>query len=155
MLEVARKRFTVQEFDRMGETGVLAEGDRVELIDGEIVQMNPIGTRHVACVARCDRLLARGAGDAAIVFVQSPIQLGAYSEPQPDLAVVQPRLDFYESARPTASDVLLLVEVADTTLGYDRGTKVPLYARAGVPEVWVVDLGGAQVYVYREPTPDG
>ncbi len=156
MLEVVRKRFSAQEFERMAEAGVLAEDDRVELIEGEIVRMNPIGVRHQACVEMLVELFAplvvRG---AARLAVQNSVALGSHNEPYPDIALLRLRPDRYGSARPTATDILLVVEVADTTLGYDLGVKVPLYAGAGVVEVWVVNLGGEQLLLHRDPSPEG
>jgi len=150
-VEALRRRFTVDEYHRMGEAGIFTEGDRVELVDGEILGMTPIGSLHAACVDRLNRLLVLSAGEQASVRVQSPISLGPDSEPQPDLTLLRPRHDFYASAHPRPGDVLLVVEVADTTLAFDRAVKVPLYARTGIPEVWVVDLPGEAVEVYRRP----
>jgi len=154
-VQLSRRLFTVAEYHRMGEAGILAEDDRVELIEGEIVEMTPIGSRHAACVDRLNRLFSRHAGEGVIVRVQSPIRLGEHSEPQPDLALLHSRPDFYAGAHPGPQDVLLVVEVAETPAAYDRAVKVPLYARSGVPEVWLVDLAGARVEVYRRPAPQG
>jgi Uma2 family endonuclease len=150
--EITRRRFTVHDYHRMGEAGILHEDDRVELIEGEIVEMAAIGTRHFTCVNGLTRLLVRGVGDAAIVSVQNPVRLDEHSEPQPDLAVLQTR-DYRESL-PRPEDVLLLIEVSDTTLSYDRNVKLPLYARAGIPEVWIVDLAGETVEHYTGPSGD-
>jgi Uma2 family endonuclease len=150
--EITRRRFTVHDYHRMGEAGILHEDDRVELIEGEIVEMAAIGTRHFTCVNGLTRLLVRGVGDAAIVSVQNPVRLDEHSEPQPDLAVLQTR-DYRESL-PRPEDVLLLIEVSDTTLSYDRNVKLPLYARAGIPEVWIVDLAGETVERYTGPSGD-
>jgi Uma2 family endonuclease len=139
-MEVKRRRFTVHDYHRMGEAGILHEDDRVELIEGELVEMTAIGTRHFSCVNRLNRLLVMHVGDDAIVSVQNPVRLNEYNEPQPDLTVIRPR-DYLESL-PKPEDVLLLIEVSDTTLAYDRGVKLPLYARAGIREVWIVDLLG-------------
>ncbi len=148
-VEILRRRFTVVEYHRMGEAGILREDDRVELIDGEIVQMTPIGSRHAACVKRLNQLFARAVGDQAVVSVQDPIAIPPESEPQPDLALLRPRADFYASGHPGPADVLLVVEVADTSAPFDRGVKIPLYARAGIPEVWLVDLITDTVEVHR------
>jgi hypothetical protein len=150
-----RRRFTVDEYHRMAEAGILAEDDRVELIEGEIVEMSPIGSRHAACVKRMTSLFYRQVGQKAIVSVQDSIRLTGHSEPQPDLALLKPRPDFYAKAHPGPEDVLLVVEVAETSPDYDRTVKVPLYARSGVPEVWLVDLAGEGVEVYRQPSPQG
>jgi Uma2 family endonuclease len=152
---VARRRFTVDEYHRMGEAGILREDDRVELIDGEVVQMTPIGSRHAGCVKRINHLLTTRLRERAVVAVQDPVLLGRHSEPQPDVMVLRPRPDFYSDSHPSASDVWLLIEVSDTTAQFDRTVKVPLYARAGIVEVWLVDLEADSVEVYRRPAPDG
>ncbi len=133
--QVARRMFTTDEFHRMAAAGILSEDDRVELIDGEIVQMSPIGSPHASCVDRLTALFVRRFGRRAIIRVRNPIVLSRHSEPQPDLAVLKLRTDFYAEKHPGPSDVLLVVEVADTSADYDRLTKVALYARAGIPEV--------------------
>ncbi len=139
----------------MAAAGVLSDDDRVELIDGEIVDMTPIGSRHMACVDRLNRLLTAACGDRAIVRVQGPIRLGPRSEPQPDVTLLRPRPDFYAEGHPGPDSVLVLVEVADTSLDLDRSVKLPLYARAGIREVWLVDLAASRVVVHRTPGPDG
>ncbi len=144
-----RHRITVDEYYRMAEVGLLARDARVELIEGEIIDMAPIGIAHGSVVDRLARLLMRAVGDQAIVRVQGVVSLSRSSEPQPDLTLLKPRNDFYASRHPTASDTLLIIEVSDTTLRYDREIKVPLYARHGVPEVWIVDLGNGQLHFYR------
>jgi len=154
-VRLLRRRFTVDEYHRMAQAGILAEDDRVELIDGEIVEMPAIGSRHAACVDRLTRVFSLRVGDHAVVRVQNPIWLGSRSEPQPDLALLRPRADFYASAHPAAADVLLVIEVADVSLEYDRSVKVPLYAAAGIAEAWIVDLAGGVVEVYRRPGPRG
>ncbi len=135
----------------MAEVGILSEDDRVELIQGEIVRMSPIGSRHAACVGRLNRLLQRLVGLDAIVRVQDPISLDGYSEPEPDVALVKPRDDFYSREHPGPGDVLLLIEVADTSVERDLEVKLPLYARAGIPEAWLVDLPAETVEVYSRP----
>jgi Uma2 family endonuclease len=149
-VSVARRVFTVSEYERMGEAGILGEEDRVELIEGVIITMSPIGGRHAACVRRLNRLLERAVGETAIVSVQNPIRLNEYSEPQPDLALLRPRADFYLK-HPTPDAVLLIIKVAETSLAYDRDAKIPLYARAGIPEAWLVDLAGETVWQYSHP----
>src|SRR6266571_3346407 len=151
VMPLAHRRFTVDEYHRMAETGILAEDDRVELLDGEIVEMSPIGPRHAATVMRLDHLFNRLVGDRAFVSPQNPVRLDRYSEPEPDIAPVRPRADFYAAEHPSPRDTLLIVEVADTSLKYDRHTKLPSYARAAVPEVWLVDLTADRVERYREP----
>lgn len=138
----------------MGRAGILTEADRVELIEGDIVQMSPIGSRHAACVKRLVKLLHAACGDRAIVQVQDPVQMGDDSEPEPDVALLAPREDFYAAAHPTAGDAALLIEVADTTLEFDSDDKLRLYARSGVTEYWIVDLDGGRVLVHRSPSGD-
>jgi Uma2 family endonuclease len=152
---VLRRRFTVDEYHRMGEAGVLHEDDRVELLDGEVVLMSPIGGPHTACVKRFTQLLVLRAHGQAIVSIQDPVELDELSEPQPDLALLRPRDDFYESAHPRPDDVLLAIEVGDSSVRFDREIKAPLYARAGVREVWLVDLPASEVSVCRRPGAEG
>jgi Uma2 family endonuclease len=148
-----RYRFTVAEYELMGQAGILTEDDRVELIEGEIIIMSPIGPRHALCVAFLTRHLVRNAPDDTLLFVQSPVRLPNNSEPQPDLAVV--RHGGYRHALPTANDVLLVIEVSDTTLAYDRDVKFPLYAAAGIPEAWLVDLAAGRIERHTEPGTTG
>ncbi|WP_206051120.1 Uma2 family endonuclease [Nocardioides speluncae] len=150
-IELPRRRFTVAEYEAMARTGVLREDDRVELLDGEIVVMTPIGPPHAGVVKRLNRLLVTALGEAAIVGVQDPLRLSAHSEPEPDLVVARPRSDDYTAGHPGPDDALLVIEVADSSLAVDRGVKVPLYAAAGITEVWLVDLAGAAVHVHRAP----
>jgi Uma2 family endonuclease len=147
----ARRLFTTDEYHRMAETGILSEDDRVELLDGEIVRMSPIGSRHAACVDRLAELFTRRLPSRAIVRIQSPILLGRRSEPQPDLALLKRRADYYAERHPQSADVLLVIEVVDSSREVDRGRKLPLYARSGIPEVWVIDLKRDEVEVYRRP----
>jgi Uma2 family endonuclease len=131
--------------------GILAEDDPVELLEGEVVRRMPTGSSHAGTVKRMNRLLSRLVGEAAIVSVQDPLALGEFSEPEPDLMLLRPRPDFYAHAHPTTEDVLLVVEVADTSLATDLEVKVPLYAGHGVREVWLVDLEHRRVLAYRDP----
>lgn len=153
-VQIAKHWFTVAEYDRMGETGILTEDDRVELVEGEIIEMSPIGERHAARVDALAELFHEQLQRRAIVRVQNPIQLGSFSEPQPDVVLLKRRDDFYRRAHPTADDVLLVVEVSDTTIEYDRQIKVPLYARAGIAEVWIVNLVDEQIEIYARPAND-
>jgi len=150
-VEIARRRFTVDEYHRMGEAGILREDDRVELIDGEIVEMTPIGSRDAAAVTRLNQSFVRALGEKAMVSVRNPLPVPPRSEPQPDVMLLRPRPDFYSRAHPGPQDVWLVVEVADTQLTFDRAVKVPLYAGARIQEVWVVNLPGQSVEVYRHP----
>ena len=154
-VQLLRRCFTVKEYHKMAQAGILSEDDRVELIEGEIVEMMPIGSGHAACVNRLNQLLSERVGNLAIVSVQNPIYLGERSEPQPDLALLKPEPGFYATAHPGPEDVLLVVEVAETSPDYDREVEVLLYARAGVPEVWLVDLQGDKIETYRKPSSQG
>lgn len=146
-----RHRWTVAEYHRMAEVGLLTEDSRVELIDGEIIEMAPIGSEHAGHHNHLVGLLAYRLHGKAVVAGQNPLVLGGYEEPQPDIAVLRWRDDYYRGAHPHAEDVLLIIEIADTTLRYDRDVKVPLYARNGIPEVWLLDVQNRQLETYREP----
>ena len=148
---VTRRLFTVDEYYRMAKAGILRPDERVELIEGEIMAMAPMGSPHAAGVDRTNRLFSLSVGERAIVRVQSAVRLSERAEPEPDLALLRPRPDFYAARHPGPDDVLLIVEVSDTTLAYDLQVKVPMYAAAGIPEVWVVDLPHACLHVSREP----
>ena len=148
---VTRHRFTVAEYERMGQVGIFSEDERVELVCGEVIEMSPIGERHAACVALLTQLITLLLQRSAIVWVQNPIVLNDHSEPQPDIAVLKPRADFYRRSKPKPEDVLLVIEVSDTTLDYDQKVKVPLYAHAGIPEAWVVNLTEERIEVYGDP----
>ena len=154
-VQMQRRLFTVQEYHLMNEAGILGEDDRVELIEGEIIQMAAIGTRHASCVKRLIRRFSLIPEDIAILGVQDPIQLTERTEPQPDVVLLQPRADYYETAHPIPSEVLLLVEVSDSTIDFDRQVKVPNYARSGIHEVWLWDLEANCLEVYRFPTGNG
>lgn len=148
-------RFTADDYERMIEAGILTENDRVELLDGQIVAKSAITHGHAACVRRLTRVFAPLMDDRATVSIQNPVRLSQYSEPEPDVALLTYREDMYSQAYPTALDVLVLIEVADTTLAYDRNVKLPMYARAEIPEVWIIDLVGETIERYTEPTADG
>lgn len=149
--EIIKKRFTVDEYHRMGEAGIFGPEERVELIDGEILEMSPIGQRHAARVARANALFVRVFGDRAVINPQNPVQLSDWTEPQPDIVVLKPRADFYERQRPMPGDVLFVLEVSDTTLRFDLKIKVPHFAAASIPEVWIQDVNEDLLYVFREP----
>ena len=147
-----RHKLDADAFYRMAEAGILGEKDRVELIDGEIIDMAPIGQGHMAAVCGLTRALVMACKTKAIVSVQSSVRLGHLNVPQPDFAVFRPRADFYAAgAPPGPADILLLVEVADSSLRYDTRVKLPLYARAGIPELWIVDLKRRALDAYRRP----
>ena len=150
---VTRRRFTIEEYHRMGELGILADDERLELIAGHIVVREPIGSRHAGTVDHLARLWISRLGERAIVRVQNPVVLPAeVSEVQPDIMLLAPRADFYTAAHPTPRDVLLLIEVADTSLLLDRRVKMPLYARGGIRETWLGDLTTGRVDVHRDVT---
>ena len=151
MLAEKQRRFTVDEYYTMARAGILTEDDRIELIDGLIIAMSPIGDPHVDCVNHLNRLFVLRTDPRAVVSVQNPVRLSDFTEPQPDLVLIRPG----RAGVPDAKDVLLLVEVADTTLAFDREIKVPRYAAAGIPEVWIVALQEERVEVYRKPGPAG
>jgi Uma2 family endonuclease len=147
-----RRRLDIDVYYRMAEAGILTDPRHVELIDGEIIDMAAIGSPHAAVTNRLARLFARALRDeAALVNVQSPLRLDPYNEPQPDLMLLRSRDDDYRASHPSGADVLLLVEVSETSLVYDRGIKLALYAKFEVPEFWVIDLPGSAVEIYREP----
>jgi Uma2 family endonuclease len=153
---LTRYRFTVKDYHRMGEAGVLPEDSRIELIAGDIVVREPIGSYHAGTVNRLTRLWTSILEERAVVQVQNPVELAEVdSEVQPDLTLLRLRADFYSRRHPAAADVLLLIEVADTSLGRDRRVKIPLYARAGIREAWLVDLTGDRVEVHRDPAAGG
>ena len=146
-----RHRYTVADYHRMGEAGILAPDARVELIDGEIIDMAPPGDPHAGTVDQLALVFGAAVAGRAHVRVQNPLLLGEHSEPQPDISVLKPRSDFYKTGRPRPADALLVVEVADTSLRYDRDDKIPLYARHGIREVWLVDLNAKRLVRYRSP----
>ena len=146
---------SVDDFHKLGEIGVLRDDDRVELIEGVLIDMSPIGSGHASLVNRFTNRLAAALSGRAIVSTRNPVILDASSEVQPDVALLRHRDDFYANAHPTPSDVLLVIEVADTSLPFDRNVKIPLYARHGIPEVWLVTLRQRRIEVFRRPTGTG
>lgn len=153
-VQLDRHRFSVDEYNKMVESGILSEDDRVELIEGEIVDMAPIGIRHAQCVDNLNRVLSRILAEKTIVRVQNPMRLDHHTEVQPDVALLRLRDYSKDQEHPGPDDVLLVVEVSDTTLIKDRRQKVPLYARAGIPEVWIVNLQQERIEVYSQPEGD-
>ncbi len=135
----------------MAEAGLFSGYDRVELIEGEVIKMSPKRCRHAGCVDRLNSILNRKLGHAAIIRVQNPVRLNDFSEPEPDVALLKPRDDFYSQSHPTASDVLLVIEVAETSVEYDRSLKMPLYAQSGIPEAWLVNLSKDLIELYTQP----
>lgn len=147
----AAKQITIDLYQQMGEKGLLTREDRVQLIEGEILEMPPIGPRHGSVTGRLAKWLYRAVGDAAIIRLDNPVNLGEYSQPQPDLMLLQPRADDYVASHPRPDDVLLLVEVSDSTLELDKGRKLELYARFAVREYWVIDVNSRSIEVYSDP----
>lgn len=150
-----RGPFTVDLYHRLGVLGILDEDDRVELLDGQVVEMTPIGARHAACVLRLNNLLARRAPADAGVSMQNPVVVAERWEPQPDIAVLRRAAGLAGAWLPAARDVTLVIEVADTSLERDRDVKIPRYASAGIPEAWLVDLERDEITVCRDPGPEG
>jgi Uma2 family endonuclease len=148
---ILRHRITVDEYYRMAEVGILAPDARVELIEGEIIDMAPIGSGHAGTVSQLNQLLLRAVGDRAHVLPQLVVRLSDISEPQPDLVLVKPRADFYKKKHPGPADTFLIIEVSESSLRYDLQLKAPLYARHAIPEYWIIDLPGRQVRFFRSP----
>lgn len=151
---LAKRWITADEYERMGEAGIFPPDARLELIEGEIFEMSPIGNTHAACVKILNRLLNRLFGDAFIVGVQDPIRLDEFSAPQPDLTLLRWRSDYYRGMTPTPADVLLVIEVAESTVATDRLVKIPLYARAGLAETWLVNIPEGRLEIYSDPVGD-
>jgi Uma2 family endonuclease len=149
--QLAKHWISVDEYERMGEAGIFGSDARLELLEGEIYEMSPIGSPHAACVTILHQLLTLKFAGKLIVISQNPIRLNDFSEPQPDVALLRWRDDFYRHAHPTPADVLLVIEVADSTVESDRSYKMPLYAKAGVQEAWLVNLQDETIEVYAEP----
>ena len=148
-------RLSIADYHRLGETGILGPELRTELIDGEVIEMPPIGHPHAGTVNLLGNLLVAAVAGRAVVAVQNPVWLDDHTEPLPDLALLRPRPDFYRNGHPGPDDVWLLIEVADTSLTYDREVKLPRYARAGIPTVWLVDVGNCRLAIYRQPGAGG
>ncbi len=152
---LTRRRFTVAEYEKMTEAGILCREDHVELLAGEIVQMAAQGVRHVGCVVRANRWFSTHAADRVVVLVQSPVRLSEHSLPEPDIALLRLEPGLYSTVRPGPNDVYLLIEVLDTSIGRDRGAKLALYTAAAIREVWIADLAGEAIEVYRDPSAAG
>lgn len=148
---IARKKFTTEEYHMLGDAGVIKPDERVELINGEIIEMSPVNAPHIACVNRLNMLFASKLSGQAIVSIQNPVVLDNYNEPQPDLVLFRHQDDFYAENKATSKDVILVIEVADTTLGYDRNVKSDLYAEAGISEFWIVNIQKNEIEKYTQP----
>jgi len=155
VLQTIRRKITVAEFQRMGDIGIFHNDERLELIDGEIIKMTPIGSRHAYCVNRMAEFLITHLGNRAMVSTQNPVCLGKYSEPQPDIAIIKRTERKYMTSHPDASDVYLIIEFADSSINFDHDVKLPAYAKAGIQEVWIVDLISGCIEIYQEPTTSG
>lgn len=154
-LTIPRRTLTVDDYHKIGDAGILRPEDRVELIEGEMIEMAPIGARHFAMVNKLCALLVTAVGNDGIVSIQNPIVLPPRDEPQPDLAILRPRSDHYKNQLPGANDILLLIEVADTTLEYDRDAKIPTYAQHAISEVWLVNVQTNTLSIFLDPSPKG
>lgn len=150
-VQVARRLFTVDEYHRMGEVGIFSVSEHLELIEGEIQIKVPITSRHASCVMRSNATFSNVLGDLAIISVQNPVVLNEFSEPEPDLAILKWRDDFYSQFHPGPPDILLVIEIAETSVAYEREVKLPVYARSGVPEVWLADIAAETVTAHAEP----
>jgi len=144
--------FSVEQYHQLAERGLLTEDSPVELIEGEVVRMSPIASRHAGIVNRSSTYLNRMLSDIVLVSVQNPIRLSHFSEPEPDIALLRPRKDFYSNSPPGPGDVLVVIEVADESLRFDRTVKLPLYARARIPQVWLIDLQNNVVEIHSRPS---
>jgi Uma2 family endonuclease len=149
--QIPRRKFSISDYHRMAETGILSENERIELIAGDIVTKIPVGSRHTSCVKSLRQLFTTMLADTVVVWVQNPICLGEYSEPEPDLALLKLRPDLYSEHRPTAKDVFLIVEMTEQAGDYERDVKLPVYAQAGFGEVWLVNIKDMKVEVYTNP----
>ena len=155
VVDPSRHLFTTAEYERMGELGLFEPDERLELLAGEIIEMSPIGSPHADTVRRLARWFDRRVGDRAVVAVQDPLRLSDLSEPQPDVMLLRPLGNTYRARHPRPEDILLLIEVSDSTVGWDRRVKRPLYAAAGIVETWIVDLQASVVEIATQPTPSG
>ncbi len=153
-LAPTRRRFTVAEYYAMADAGILSENDRVELLDGDLIVMPPIGDWHAASVKLFNNTMLPPLQNRAIISVQDPVRLDENSEPQPDVMLLRWRDDFYRNGHPGPDDVLLLIEVSDTSVDYDRNAKLPLYARAGIPELWIVNRPAQRIEAHTDPSGD-
>lgn len=153
-IQLEHRLLTVEEYHRMSEAGILKPDDRVELLNGQLIKMSPIGTKHAACVERLGDLLKSSVAGKAMVRTQNPILLSTYSEPEPDIAIVRHKDNYYAEQHPQPSEVFLIIEVADSSLEKDRQAKLPLYAGAQIPTYWIVKLDDQEVEVYRKPVGD-
>lgn len=153
-VQLDQRPLTVLEYHKMVEVGILTEDDPLELLNGQMIYMSPVGSKHAACVEKAVDLLKLLLKDKAMVRTQNPINLSEHSEPEPDLAIVKCKDDFYMDGHPSANEVFFLIEVSDTTLEKDREVKLPIYAQAGVKEYWIVNLNQEEIEVHTNPYND-
>lgn len=151
MMELLTHKFTTEQYQLMGKAGIFHPEARLELIDGEIVIMSPIGLKHAVTINRLNRFLVQGIREQGIVSIQNSFRISQYSEPEPDIAILKHRDDFYAGKFPSSEDILLIIEVADSSLKYDQTTKLSLYAEQNIPEYWIVNLERNILEVYRQP----
>ena len=154
-VHIQTRRFTIDDYHKMIQADILTENDRVELLDGEIIEMSPIGSEHAGCINRINALLGALLGKKAILSIQNPLQIGEWSEPEPDIAILKPADHYYAKRHPNPEDVLLIIEVADSSLEYDREVKMAMYAKAGIPEYWIINLQQSELEAYRAPKENG
>ncbi|ESA33788.1 hypothetical protein N836_20085 [Leptolyngbya sp. Heron Island J] len=154
-VQILRKKFTVGQYHQMIESGILTDRDRVELIQGDIIEMSSVGKRHAACVDRLNELFVLKLATKSLIRVQSPIRLSDNSEPQPDVSILKRRDDFYEGGHPTPTEIWALIEVFDSTIDFDREVKIPIYAQDNISEVWLINLNDSLIECYRQPSSTG
>ena len=150
-LQLERKVFTIEEYYRLAEVGILTESDHVELINGDIIAMNPINSPHAGMVNRLASILDRKLHKRATITVQNPIRISTISEPEPDVVIAKYDVDYYESHHPTSGEIYVVIEVSDTTLEKDREVKHPLYAEVSIPEYWIINIQDRQIEIHRQP----
>ncbi len=150
-VQISKKLFNVDDYYKMGESGILKDDARVELINGEVFSKSPISSFHSGVINLITRKLLSALGDKANISIQNPIRLNEYSEPEPDIAVAKFKKDAYRKSHPTPKDIFFLIEVADSSLNFDRVIKAPLYAKSGIPEYWIVNIPEQQVEIYSKP----
>lgn len=155
LASLPHRKFTVDEYHNFIESGVFAPEERLELWEGEFIEMSPIGKRHAGCVAGLTAYLNHLFFQKLVVWTQNPIVLNNFSEPEPDVCLLKQRNDFYRTVNATAQDVLLTIEVADSTVKYDRDIKFPKYAENGIPEAWLIDLENDRIEIHSQPTKNG
>ena len=150
-MKLPTKKFTIEDYHKMSDMGIFDYSDHLELIKGEIIQMSPIGSKHASCINKLNRMLNQKLVDEVIISIQNPIKLEDDSEPQPDVVLLKYRSDFYAEEHPKFSDILLLIEVADSSINYDRNVKIPLYAENKINQVWLIDLNEEYLEIYNNP----